>query len=39
MGKKNPESLFMGLWHILSMTTWDEDSSNEEVRAWWEEAV
>jgi hypothetical protein len=38
MGKKKPESPFMGLWHIVSMTTWDEVYSNDEVWAWGEAA-
>ena len=25
MAKKKEESLFTGLWHIVPMTTWDED--------------
>ena len=31
MGKKKQESLFTGLWHIVSMSEWDEDYFNEEV--------
>ena len=33
MGKKKPDSPFTGLWHIVSMDTWDEDYFNEEVQA------
>ena len=33
MAKKKQESPFTGLWHIVSMTTWDEDYFNEEVQA------
>ena len=33
MGKKKQESLFTGLWHIVSMSGWDEDYFNEEVQA------
>lgn len=33
MAKRKPESPFLGLWHIVSMETWDEDYFNEEVQA------
>jgi hypothetical protein len=33
MGKKRRESPFTGLWHIISMSEWDEDYINEEVQA------
>jgi hypothetical protein len=33
MGKKKQESPFTGLWHIVSMSAWDEDYFNEEVQA------
>jgi hypothetical protein len=35
MAKKNskPRSTFLGRWHIVSMSMWDEDYLNEEVRA------
>lgn len=33
MGKKKPANPFLGLWHIVSMETWDEDYFNEEVQA------
>jgi hypothetical protein len=34
MGKKpRLKSLFTGLWHIVSMETWDEDYFNEVVQA------
>src|SRR2546425_770792 len=33
MAKKKRESPFIGLWHIVSMETWDEDHFNEEVQA------
>jgi hypothetical protein len=33
MGKKKQESLFTGLWHIVSMSGWDEDYFSEEVQA------
>jgi hypothetical protein len=33
VGKKKQESPFVGLWHIVSMDTWDEDYFNEEVQA------
>lgn len=31
--RRKPSSLFMGLWHILSMDEWGEDYLNEEVQA------
>ncbi len=31
--KRKPASPFTGLWHIVSMTGWDEDYFNEEVQA------
>jgi hypothetical protein len=31
--KKPPASPFTGLWHIVSMETWNEDYFNEEVQA------
>jgi hypothetical protein len=31
--KKTPRSPFLGRWHIVSMSTWDEDYLNEEVQA------
>lgn len=31
--KSKSKSLFTGLWHIVSMTGWDEDYFNEEVQA------
>jgi hypothetical protein len=31
--KKKPGSPFAGLWHLVSMDTWDEDYFNEEVQA------
>jgi hypothetical protein len=31
--KAKPPSPFVGLWHIISMETWDEDFFNEEVQA------
>ena len=31
--KPKPESPFLGRWHIVSMSNWDEDYINEEVRA------
>jgi hypothetical protein len=34
--KKTPASLFIGFWHIVSMTGWDEDNFNEEVQAFLE---
>ncbi len=30
--KPKPESLFIGRWHIVSMTEWDEDFINAEVQ-------
>ena len=33
MAKKKRDSPFTGLWHIVSMETWDEDYFNEEVQA------
>ena len=33
MAKAKPKSPFVGLWHIISMETWDEDYFNEEVQA------
>ena len=33
MGKKKQKSPFTGLWHIVSMSGWDEDYFNEEVQA------
>ena len=35
MAKKKPKpvSPFLGRWHIVSMTEWDEDYFNEEVPA------
>ena len=32
-GKAKPGSPFQGLWHIFSMSEWDEDYFNEEVQA------
>lgn len=32
MAKAKQKSLFIGLWHIVSMTGWDEDYFNEEVQ-------
>ena len=29
-----PKSPFLGHWHIISMTEWDEDSMNAEVQAY-----
>jgi hypothetical protein len=34
--KRKPASPFTGLWHIVSMTGWDEDYFNEEVQAFCE---
>lgn len=34
--KRKPASPFAGLWHIVSMTGWDEDYFNEEVQAFLE---
>ena len=31
--KSKPKSLFLGRWHIVSMSTWDDDYLNEEVQA------
>ena len=31
--KPKPKSPFLGRWHIISMSTWDEDYLNEEVQA------
>lgn len=31
--KSKPKSPFVGRWHIVSMSTWDEDYLNEEVQA------
>jgi hypothetical protein len=31
--KRKPKSPFTGLWHIVSMETWDENYFNEEVQA------
>ncbi len=31
--KSKPKSPFLGRWHIVSMSTWDEDYFNEEVQA------
>jgi hypothetical protein len=31
--KPKAESPFLGRWHIVSMSTWDEDYFNEEVQA------
>jgi hypothetical protein len=31
--KPKPKSPFLGRWHIVSMSTWDEDYLNEEVQA------
>jgi hypothetical protein len=33
MARKKRESPFTGLWHIVSMSEWDEDYINEEVQA------
>jgi hypothetical protein len=33
VAKSKPKSPFAGLWHIVSMETWDEDYFNEEVQA------
>src|ERR1051326_617363 len=33
MAKKKQESPFTGLWHVVSMSGWDEDYFNEEVQA------
>ena len=34
--KKKPVAPFTGLWHIVSMETWDEDYFNEDVQAFME---
>jgi hypothetical protein len=34
--KKNPESPFVGRWHIESMDQWDEDFINAAVRGFFE---
>jgi hypothetical protein len=34
--KRKPASPFVGLWHIASMTGWDENYFNEEVQAYLE---
>lgn len=31
--KPKPQSPFLGPWQIVTMETWDEDYSNEEVQA------
>jgi hypothetical protein len=31
--KSKPKSPFLGRWHIVSMSEWDEDYLNEEVQA------
>src|SRR3954453_5659209 len=31
--KPKPKSPFLGRWHIVSMSQWDEDYLNEEVQA------
>ena len=31
--KSRPKSPFLGRWHIVSMSMWDEDYFNEEVQA------
>jgi hypothetical protein len=31
--KSKPKSPFLGRWHIVSMSTWDEDYFNEEIQA------
>jgi hypothetical protein len=33
---KKQKSPFLGRWHIVSMSTWDEDYFNEEVQAFLE---
>jgi hypothetical protein len=33
MARAKSKSPFVGLWHIVSMETWDEDYFNEEVQA------
>jgi hypothetical protein len=32
--KAQPKSPFLGRWHIVSMSNWDEDYFNEEVQAY-----
>jgi hypothetical protein len=32
--KSKPKSPFLGRWHIISMSGWDEDYFNEEVQAY-----
>jgi hypothetical protein len=32
--KSEPKSPFVGRWHIVSMSMWDEDYLNEEVQAY-----
>jgi hypothetical protein len=32
MGKAKPTVPFTGLWHIVSMDTWDENHFNDEKR-------
>jgi hypothetical protein len=32
--KRKPESPFVGRWHIVSMSTWDEDYFNEKVHVY-----
>ena len=31
--KSKPKSPFLGRWHIVSMSAWDEEYLNEEVQA------
>ena len=33
MAKTKPKSPFIGSWHIVSMSAWDEDYLNEEIQA------
>ena len=33
VAKSKAKPVFTGLWHIVSMETWDEDYFNEEVQA------
>ena len=33
MAKKIPKSALLGLWHIVSMSAWDEEYINKEVQA------
>ena len=33
MGRAKPKSPLVGLWHIVSIESWDEDYFNEEVQA------